>query len=284
MRIYLDTKDLINLFEKSIPCSPNEFQDIMAKGKHRLVLSLPLVIEISTPLVKSSKSNVMRVLNRIEKMDIEFIRVARLPLLELLAAFAGMQTNEENQSIDPFANRLVDTFLDAPRYANRIGLGLAQTIFTIWQNDPSLLEGYGTYSELLRITCEKDRAMANQPDLRRHFLEVVRRMLKQEKILWPLQQIQALSEWIYQKPSRAPSIRLGYEVFHSFIRNRTHIPGRGEIPDLTHIDCTPYVDIITLDRSWRRYVKEVCQKMGVDYLSRVCKDLDEVIQKISNSG
>jgi hypothetical protein len=160
-------------------------------------------------------------------------------------------------------------------------LGLSTTVFKVWQSDPNLLQGHDAYAQLLRVTCEKDRAMKTRPNLRSHFVEVVRRQLRREKMPYSDEKVQPLAEWIYQKPPRAPSMRLGYEVFHSFINNKTHLPSRGEIADLTHLACTPYVDLITLDRTWRSYVRQVCERLDLNYIDRVCQDASEVVRKLS---
>jgi len=59
MYIYLDTKDLINLFEKSNSSEIEDFKDLLIEGSHKLVLSTANVFEISSPLNKTKDSNVM---------------------------------------------------------------------------------------------------------------------------------------------------------------------------------------------------------------------------------
>ena len=74
MRVYLDTKDLINIFEKSCPCNTDQFHNLLRDKGHQLILSFVNIMEISAPLlISQAKTNVMRLLNRIEEMPIKYI-------------------------------------------------------------------------------------------------------------------------------------------------------------------------------------------------------------------
>lgn len=43
MKIYLDAKDLIGLFQQGKPCKADEFSKVLQRGNHQLVLSFELV-------------------------------------------------------------------------------------------------------------------------------------------------------------------------------------------------------------------------------------------------
>ena len=93
MRIYLDTKDLINIFERVIPCGSDEFGHLLRENGHELILSYLNVMEIPAPLVqKNSATNVMRLLNRIERSPIRYIsKIFQLELKEGYRAFKGKE-------------------------------------------------------------------------------------------------------------------------------------------------------------------------------------------------
>ncbi len=78
MLVYLDSRDLINLFEKSKPCSPDDFDKVLLEGGHKLVYSCLNIAEISEPLLHSNaKTNVMALLNRVERSPHIFIHSAK---------------------------------------------------------------------------------------------------------------------------------------------------------------------------------------------------------------
>lgn len=110
MHIYLDTKDLINILERSDPYTIDQLEYHLRQGGHKLVLSVYTVIELSAPLSHpTSKTNVMRLLNRLEKMPLCFIHASAIPHLELEEALQAFSTGREYRSIFPFVKRFDET-------------------------------------------------------------------------------------------------------------------------------------------------------------------------------
>ena len=71
MKLYLDSKDLIAIFQNDDPCSVASFQEYLSGNGHELVVSSSTIIEISAPLAKpSSKTNVMALLNKLQQVPI----------------------------------------------------------------------------------------------------------------------------------------------------------------------------------------------------------------------
>ena len=74
MRIYLDTKDLIEIIEKSKPIHPKNLEKKMREKNCELVISNTLILELSEPLQHKSKmTNVMSNINQLEKFPHIFI-------------------------------------------------------------------------------------------------------------------------------------------------------------------------------------------------------------------
>ena len=82
-----------------------------------------------------------------------------------------------------------------------------------------------------------------------------------------------LSNWIYQCPSRCPGIRLGYEVYHHLRRNLGDQVDASDFGDLAHINCLPYVDVLTLDRRMADYVRRATRGWTLDPSQKVRSDL-----------
>jgi hypothetical protein len=50
VKIYLDSKDLINILERADPFAGNQLEHTLRNGGHELVLSLYSIVEIAAPL------------------------------------------------------------------------------------------------------------------------------------------------------------------------------------------------------------------------------------------
>ena len=106
MLIYLDSRDLINIFEKSDPCSANELNGILRDGGHKLVFSWLNITEISEPLLHTkAKTNVMALLYKVEETPHAYIHSSRIPHLELMSAVKAYVEGEEYRNVDPYVQR-----------------------------------------------------------------------------------------------------------------------------------------------------------------------------------
>jgi hypothetical protein len=80
MRIYLDTKDLIDLLERSQPMTAEAFSACLCSNAHRVVVSFHTVAELAAPLLtKSAQTNVMASLNRLERLPITLFSMPNPP-------------------------------------------------------------------------------------------------------------------------------------------------------------------------------------------------------------
>jgi len=102
MKLYLDAKDLINILQKATPCTADHLEENLRRGGHKLTMSFYTVSEVSVPLVRAtSKTNVMALLNRLEKMPITFIR-SDIDGLELKEALDAYSSKREYRGIHDF--------------------------------------------------------------------------------------------------------------------------------------------------------------------------------------
>ncbi|MFC1523824.1 hypothetical protein ACFL6N_03440 [Thermodesulfobacteriota bacterium] len=286
MNIYFDTKDLISLFEILPLEEIDQFEEMLNRGNHNLVLSSINIIEISAPLLdKNAPTNVMRLLNRIEKMPCRFIAEAMITKLELIEAGKAFVTTREYEQISPFVNRFDETLsIDGPPpTSDYMSFGLAETVFTLWTEDPTLFENYPQHHEPLKEVFKKDRLISKKPKLRDHFTTTIERLITISELTPKFEDIAAFAKWIYSKHTRCPSIRLGYETHHKILKNIGDIPQKGDISDYAHISCTPYVDVITFDARMINYVKQASRDLvGSNYAKKICLNIDEVIERVGN--
>lgn len=281
MLIYLDTKDLINILEKSLPCSSDQFESILQQGKHRLVLSVITIMELSEPLLHNrTKTNVMGLLNRLEKFPHAFIHLSSIPRLELGEAIRAFSRGEECDGIFPFVNRFDQTVdLNAtPSTGIYLDYPLAETVWDLYSFDA--LGGLDKYAKKLKRAFALDRALSPQPSLKKHFARTLERNLSLHKLTYPSSATAPLANWIYSNPLRCPSERLGYEIWHKMVRNVTDEPDDSDLEDFLHIGCLPYVDVMTVDRRMHGYISQVSTSIGVDYESKSFRRLEEILLRL----
>lgn len=277
MRIYLDTSDLINIFERSRPCKPVEFEKFLLKNSHELILSFLNVIEISAPLLqRNARTNVMFLLNRIERLPIKYI--SKVFKLELQEAYRVFKERREYKQVFPFFDRFDDVVedRDTPPTRNFLNFPLSETVFTLWTIDSNLFKGFNRNEQLQNIV-NADRSLSHWPNLRDNFVKTIGFLLRIEGITIPTDELKPFAYWIYDLSSRCPAIRLGYEVYHKFIKNVGDISKEGDIPDFGHTECVPYVNLITFDRRMFSYVNQASKDIGLGYEGRIFRNIEELM-------
>lgn len=283
MLIYLDSRDLINLFEKSNPCSADAFDEILLEGGHKLVYSWLNITEISEPLLHSkAKTNVMALLNRVEETPHTYINSARIPHLELASAVKAYVNGIDYNSVDPYVQRF-DYAVDLnvkPSTKDYLNYPLAEIVWDL--HSFGALGGLDRYAENLKQIFEDDRALQPKPSPKKHFTTLIERNLKLHHVTVPNGDIKSFANWVYSSPARCPSQRLGYEVWNKMIKNVDDEPTPSDMEDFGHIDCLPYVDFMTLDNRMRGYVSQSCNTIGTNYAEKLCKNSKEVIDNLRN--
>ena len=287
MRIYLDSRDHIVLIERFSVEETNTFEAAIRGGSHELVFSMHNIMECCAPLNQSTNQNsVMKILNRLESMPHVYIAEARIPALELMEGTRAFSEGREYGVVNPFVNRFDEVVspFNRPATHDYIEYGLANTIFELWQEDPSLFQPYTAESRRLETIRNHDRSRSDYRRHNRNFSNTVARDLKLYNIAFPQGAVNDLAAWIWASSNRCPSLRLGYEVFHKIVRNVTDSGEDSDIPDFAHVDCVPYVDAITLDKRMRGYVEQVDHSIGTEYSQKLFGDVNEIQTSIQNAA
>ena len=278
IKIYLDSKDLIDLFEKSYPCSPDKFEYELNIYDAEIVLSSTNIEELSAPLSHSKENaNIMSKLNRIEKMPIRFISESKISILEINEAVNAFNEEREYLQINPFVSRFDETLSvnGLPPTKAYINYGLAETVFDLWQAGFDF-KGLKDCAPKFRRLFEIERSIVNEPNRNEEFIQVVDRTLKHRKIETPPQGLKSFAEWIYKEPERCPSLRIGYEVYHNMVKDRRSIPEDSTMDDLCYANYIPYVNFISFDRRMYHYIKQTCLSEELGYEKGLYKNLSEI--------
>ncbi len=281
MKIYFDSKDLINILEKSDPCSADDLENILRKNEHEIVLSLITISEISEPLLhKNAKTIVTRLLNRIEDMPHSFLHSSCIPRLELKEAIQAFSDGREYRNINPYVNRFDETvdLYAKPPTSIYLNYSISETVWDLYYVGE--LGGLDRFAEKLRQVFALDRKVSKKSNLKDNFIKTVERNLSLHKIEVPSEGVEALASWIYEKPTRCPSERLGYEVFHKIVKNITDVPEDSDMEDFLHLGCIPYVDLMTADRRFYGYISQASNGLGLDYDTKIAKTAGDILQLI----
>jgi len=145
-----------------------------------------------------------------------------------------------------------------------------------------LVGGLDRYVETYKRIMASDRGLSIKPSLKIHFVETIKRDLKQNQISVPMNQLESFAKWIYKSLERYPSQRLLFEIWHKLVKNITDEPTPSDLEDLVHIVCLPYVDLLTLDKRMYEYTKQSCTSIGINYLGKVYKNSYEIVEKLGN--
>jgi hypothetical protein len=138
VRVYLDSRDLIALVEKSSSEEIAGFEEKLRRQGSNLIFSMHNIMEISAPLLAANPgSSVMRTLNRFERMPHLYVAEARIDALELQEAAGAFLEQRKYRPIPlpivPRFDYAVSAFEREPTTKPFLSYGLAQIIFELWR-------------------------------------------------------------------------------------------------------------------------------------------------------
>lgn len=278
MRIYLDTKDLINIIEKSEPISSDDLKESFIEKDNKLIISNTLILEVSEPLhLKSKKTNVMNLLNKLEEIPHEFINTMNIHCRELKEAFRAFNNNKKYKDVDPFTSRYTEALELSRNFPleKYIIYSLGEVIW-IFYNE-GVLGGYDEHIESWKNVISIERNLINRQNRKENFVGVIVKHLSQCKVQIRKQYIKPFGEWIYKESYRCPSIRLINEVFFKMAKNIADIPEGSDLEDFVHIQSLPYVDFMTVDRRFHGYICQAANSLGINYKSKLIRSIDEIL-------
>jgi len=101
--------------------------------------------------------------------------------------------------------------------------------------------------------------------------------------------LETVAMWLDADPSRAPAWRLTYEVLEQWRANTTDDAKDGDLNDLTHVACVPFVGLATLDGRFVTYVQQASRSLrsrapSIDYENRVFRSLADIVNRLESSA
>ena len=223
----------------------------------------------------------MFLLNRIERTPHRYINeacIAPREYQECIRAFSSGET--ACRHIDPFVQRFDEAVVIDRTPATRGFLqhGLAETVFTLWTEDPSIFGAFRRQGAQLRRLILADRRIPAPPTRKRSFRITVDRDLRLYRFSPPPLGTEAMADWILEEPTRCPSSTLTHGLYHAIRHNTADRVEVSTMADLFHTRSLPYVAAMTLDRRIVSYVRQVCRMLGVDWQRKVFGNLEEMLR------
>lgn len=285
MKILLDSKDLIDIVEHDRPVKLEDFCSYLYDHDSSLVLTFNNVRELAAPLAQGIDAlHVRYLLQKLETLPISYLADVTIPTEEVKEAVRGFNSTTEYKPINPWVSRWDETMPGPkPAAGKMLILRLDEIVLDIAREDASVFSGYSFYEKALRQQFENDRTISRSARVpEQNFPKAVGRLIEHYGIEKPNMPMDDFAAWIYKDARRCPGFRLGYEVFHELLKNVGDKPEASDIPDISHINAIPYVDVATVDRRMHGYCSQVSRKLQkvqstIDYADRIFPGLNALL-------
>ena len=284
-----DTKDLIELIERSDPVSPDNFAEWLLARDFRIALTFTNVSEFADTIRSANDVLYVRsILQKLEGLPCRYLREVTIEGEEIRRAIAASDSGDEPERADPYVSRWDWTFTkwgERPPAEMIVNYQIADMIFDL--RGPDHRRGTRERQALGAITA--DRAVPRKQRLgpRQSLTTALAKKIQFWGLEKPKVGLEAFGKWIYADPSRCPGLRLAWELFQALVSNEADVLQESDVADNAHFPAIPYVDYATLDRRMTGYCRDIGRKLGkvnarADYGTRVFRNLAELMAVVDS--
>lgn len=284
-----DTKDLIELIERSKPVSADDFTRWLEEHDFRVVLTFTNVSEFADTIRGTHDLLYVRsILQALEALPNVYLREATIEVEEIKRAIDAHDRGTEPQLHDPCVSRWDWTFAkwgERPPAEMIVNYRIDDMVFDLRGPDP---RRNTRKQEALRAIAA-DRAVPRRQRLapRRSLTNAIGKQIEFWGLEAPKAGLEAFGKWVYADPSRCPGFRLAWELFHALVSNESDLLQESDVADTAHFPAIPYVDYATLDRRMTGYCRNIGKRLGTlnpsaDYGARVFRNLAEFMTVIDS--
>ena len=286
-KLYLDSRDLIDLVSHDAPVSPAELGRLLEAEHWALVYSFANICEVVVVDDLLETRRRLQVLDRLPHTHIVAPPILRCK--EFREAVDAFETGGSAQPIDPFVAHWHQTYV-YPGQPNRqnmlVNYPLADQVLPLAICNPDVCRNLPQHASLFQHAVNEDRMVTDAVRRSRERFEGgVKVALVDCGLSVPSTRLTNFAKWIRDDPTRCPGWRIFTEAYLQFCGNVGDQVERGDIPDFSHIACLPYVDAITLDRRMAEYCRTAALKFreqdpSLTYADRVFKNAEAWLQSI----
>jgi hypothetical protein len=252
-----------------------------------LVLSHTTISEF-VPADESDGLRIRWELQQLERFSPVYIRLGDLACAELFLADRARASGEEYPRFEPYVPTFWRTFWSLysadgedivfrRELERRVAYRLDEQVFELWVR-PDNFRNLAQHTTRLQNKIRSFRE-DSRPRKLRYRNELSDTLSTCE---WGTTDVEPLAKWLNASPTRAPGWRLTYEVLEQWRSNTGDDAKPGDIHDLTHVGCVPYVDAATLDGRFVTYVNQAAKEMrtrvpAIDYEHRVFRSFADMV-------
>jgi hypothetical protein len=288
-RLYLDSRDLIDLVSTSSPIPPKKIANVLRDNYWAVVYSFSNVCETAIPEdLEETKRRALL----LKSLPHAFIRgMPPIRCMEFKAATRAFESQVEPAAINPYVEHWYQTFLY--RAQDREMKRAArfrfedQVVFMV-ANNPDLCRNLPAHTAKVQQAVEEDREVSDPVRRNRQRFEGgVAVALADCGLPMPMAGKKELAHWIRENPTRCPSWRLFDEGYLKFASNVSDSVDHGDMNDWSHVSSLPYVDAITLDRRIASYARAAADNLkrlnpACTYAERIFKNTEEWLKAVAS--
>ena len=295
MNVFIDSKDLIEVLERSKPISAGELATVLAGADARLVVTLASLWEL---LPRGRRQgHWAQLVARLEQMPVAFVRSVDITPLEFREAVRAFKEAREPSSIASqiFVSKWYETFWRMPKNFDEV---LAKTHLDMLVG-MSLVRQVGMVLDVTddrsRRRTARDRFAAQLAAERRWFASLrdyeAFRYLAIETMARlddPLPEpYEEFIRWLYDNPRRAPGWRVALETRAEMRADMRYKPKVGDLSDLVHLHLLPYVTFFTADAAVatlaRQAIKRLDRTAPTDLTARIHPTLPTALAELARA-
>ena len=286
-RLYLDSRDLIELLTHGQPVGLDEFADILRRERWQLVYSFSNTCELALPQNLHETARRFGVLAEFPHSYIRSLPPIRD--IEFRHAIAVYAQGAKPQRADVYVPAWYQTFTYINQDADLAAaarMSLAEQVVGMARLNPDIFRNKPQHMQDTQSAVDEDRAVTDAVRRNRaRFEGAVRLALADAQLPIPTEGLTKFARWVRDDPSRCPGWRIFEESYLEFCTNVQDRVDLGDLSDWTHISAVPYVDAITLDRRIAGYTKATSRKLtalnpDVEYMNRVFASTEDWMRNL----
>lgn len=291
MRVFIDARDLINIFNHSRPVSASELWVLFTKKGHELILPFSLISE----LVPADNNDIVtaRRFSAIEALPHVFFQQQALARQEIAQAAEDVANGRVPRPLRPFVVKFQDLWADGSDPLFHVDLnrtivmgGLAFQVCLVARQAPHVF--HWSRGEAADVVQTFHRARANRQPLntKNGFQAAVVRWLRDAGLeAADENSLHAFTTMLRENPRLAPGWRLYVEVFDQLTSDRTYKPTVNDLWDLANVTMLPYVDAITLDKNQIDLIRRANSRLAkydetIRYAERAFASIESLLRHI----
>lgn len=289
MRIFLDARDLINIFNRNEPISPSGLAELFLERGHQLVLTFSVISEL-IPKDNNSLVVARRFVKLEEDVPHVFLQQHDLPNAEIRRAAAEFLEGCAPTQIDPFLSSFIDMWGSGfdPIFTTDLRRTVRKRRMS-FQIDLLLQEAPHIFHWASNEGAAIVRALVVEQSSRRGsgetFRTEVARAIRSAGLSDGFVRLDEFAALLHMNPRIAPGWRLFSVVFDQLVADRCYRPTVNDAWDLANVTMLPYVDLLTLDKNKTELVKRAAARLqrfdpSIEYSGRTFSKVDRLLQSL----